>query len=186
MTIPSIPSSPFANGLNSATTTVVVNIATAPTSGQVLTATSGAAANWQTPGGGSSILQQVTVAVTSAQIKAMKTTPVSILPAPGAGLRYVVVSAVGEMIYGTSTYVGGTLTNLYFNNSSGGSPTGTGWQTLITVTASTEQTLPVATTLTANTLTNNAPIVLTCTAADPTLGDGTMNITVTYYTVAVH
>ncbi len=38
-----------ANALNSATTTVVVNGATAPTSGQVLTATSGTAANWATP-----------------------------------------------------------------------------------------------------------------------------------------
>lgn len=37
-----------ADGINSATTTVVVNGATAPTSGQVLTATSSTAANWQT------------------------------------------------------------------------------------------------------------------------------------------
>ena len=42
-----------ANGLKSATTTVVVSAATAPTSGQVLTATSGTAAQWATPGGGS-------------------------------------------------------------------------------------------------------------------------------------
>ena len=37
------------NALKSATTTVVVNGATAPTTGQVLTATSGSAATWQTP-----------------------------------------------------------------------------------------------------------------------------------------
>ena len=37
-----------ANGLNSATTTVSVSAATAPTTGQVLTATSGTAATWQT------------------------------------------------------------------------------------------------------------------------------------------
>lgn len=41
-----------AEGLKSATTTVVVSGATAPTSGQVLTATSSTAANWQTPSGG--------------------------------------------------------------------------------------------------------------------------------------
>lgn len=41
-----------AAGLESATTTVVVSGATAPTAGQVLTATSGTAADWQTPGGG--------------------------------------------------------------------------------------------------------------------------------------
>jgi hypothetical protein len=38
-----------ANGLNSATTTVAVSSATAPTIGQVLTATSGTAATWQAP-----------------------------------------------------------------------------------------------------------------------------------------
>ena len=37
-----------ANGLKSATTTVVVSSATAPTAGQVLTATSGTAADWET------------------------------------------------------------------------------------------------------------------------------------------
>lgn len=41
-----------ANALNSATTTVNVSSATAPTSGQVLTATSGSAATWQTPSAG--------------------------------------------------------------------------------------------------------------------------------------
>lgn len=40
--------------LQSATTTVNVSAATAPTSGQVLTATSSTAATWQTPAGGSS------------------------------------------------------------------------------------------------------------------------------------
>ncbi|HUC87864.1 MAG TPA: hypothetical protein VMR95_01820, partial [Candidatus Binatia bacterium] len=40
-----------ANGINSATTTVVTNGATAPSTNQVLTATSSTAANWQTPSG---------------------------------------------------------------------------------------------------------------------------------------
>lgn len=44
----------YAEALKSATTTVTVSTATAPSSGQVLTATSGTAANWQTPSGGSS------------------------------------------------------------------------------------------------------------------------------------
>lgn len=41
-----------ANALNSSSTTVNVSSATAPTSGQVLTATGGSAATWQTPVGG--------------------------------------------------------------------------------------------------------------------------------------
>jgi hypothetical protein len=42
-------------GLKTATTTVSVSAAAAPTAGQVLTATSGTAATWQTPGGGGGI-----------------------------------------------------------------------------------------------------------------------------------
>jgi hypothetical protein len=45
--------------LNSATTTVVVNGATAPSAGQVLTATSSTAANWQTPSGGGGTTNQM-------------------------------------------------------------------------------------------------------------------------------
>ena len=41
------------DALKSATTTIDVSAATAPSSGQVLTATSGTAATWQTPGGSS-------------------------------------------------------------------------------------------------------------------------------------
>lgn len=44
-----------ATALQSATTAVNVSAATAPTSGQVLTATSGTTATWQTPSGGGSV-----------------------------------------------------------------------------------------------------------------------------------
>lgn len=47
------------NALKSATTTVDVSAATAPSSGQVLTATSSTAATWQTPTAPTSILTQI-------------------------------------------------------------------------------------------------------------------------------
>jgi hypothetical protein len=47
-------------GLKTATTTVSVSGATAPTSGQVLTATSSTAATWQTPSGGGGGLTNIT------------------------------------------------------------------------------------------------------------------------------
>jgi hypothetical protein len=49
--------------LASATTTVNVSSATAPTSGQILTATSGTAATWQTPSGGSGTVTSVAMTV---------------------------------------------------------------------------------------------------------------------------
>jgi hypothetical protein len=47
-------------GLKTATGTVALSTATAPSSGQVLTATSGTAANWQTPTGSSGTVTSVT------------------------------------------------------------------------------------------------------------------------------
>lgn len=55
----------IANGLKSATTTVSVSSANAPTSGQVLTATGDSAATWQTPSGGGGTPTAITVADTS-------------------------------------------------------------------------------------------------------------------------
>ena len=52
------------NALNSATTVVNVSSATAPTTGQILTATSGTAATWQTPSGGGATLSNDTTTAT--------------------------------------------------------------------------------------------------------------------------
>ena len=52
------------NALNSATTVVNVSSATAPTVGQVLTATNGTAATWQTPSGGGATLSNDTTTAT--------------------------------------------------------------------------------------------------------------------------
>lgn len=65
-----------ANALASATTRVSVSAATAPTSGQVLTATSSTTATWQTPtgGSGSGIVRNVSTITTSVTIGATATT----------------------------------------------------------------------------------------------------------------
>lgn len=55
----------YAEALKSATTTVSVSAATAPSSGQVLTATSGTTATWQTPAGGGSGGNWVLVSTTT-------------------------------------------------------------------------------------------------------------------------
>lgn len=59
-----------ATSLKSATTSVSINTATAPSSGQVLTATSGTTATWQTPSGGGvqvAILQDLQADATQGQ-----------------------------------------------------------------------------------------------------------------------
>lgn len=83
-----------ANGLNSATTTVVVNGATAPSSGQVLTATSSTAANWQTPSSGPNV-QSFTSSGTWTR------------PASGSLVMVEVWGGGGSGGHGNSTNIGG-------------------------------------------------------------------------------
>ena len=63
----------MAKSLKSATTTVDVSAATAPSSGQVLTATSSTAATWQTPSGGATdvscrVIQNPVTSITSSWV----------------------------------------------------------------------------------------------------------------------
>ena len=96
----------IARGLKSATTTVSVSAATAPTNGQVLTATSGTTATWQSVGAGftaggdltgSSVFQNV-VNINGASV------PVSGALTTGNGLY---VSGVSALSYGALNLAGG-------------------------------------------------------------------------------
>lgn len=62
-----------ASSLKSATTTVSVSGATAPSAGQVLTATSGSAATWQSPSGGDLILLATVTPTASANVDFLTT-----------------------------------------------------------------------------------------------------------------
>ena len=59
-------------------------------------------------------VQSVSVPLTLAQIQAAHTTPVSIIPAPGAGNMIVVLSATLNLIYGSAAYSGGGAAQLSY------------------------------------------------------------------------
>ena len=72
-----------------------------------------------TAGGGGGF-SYVTVTLTSAQIKALHATPITIIPAPAAGQMILVNQAVGQLNYGGSNAfvnAGGQNISLYFGNS---------------------------------------------------------------------
>lgn len=77
-------------GLKTATTTVAIDSATAPTSGQVLTATSTTAATWQTPsGGGGGKVAQVVYAQDATQKTSAVTIPADdTIPQSSEGTAY--------------------------------------------------------------------------------------------------
>lgn len=96
-----------ANAINSATTTVNVNSATAPSANQVLTATSSTAATWQTPtGGGSVLLATMTPSGSPATI-----TSANFVSTPYTSLNIVIEALV-------STGTGNVTVNISSDNAS--------------------------------------------------------------------
>jgi len=101
-------SSTSANGLNSATTTVNVSAAAAPTSGQVITATSGTSATWQTPAGGSNyVVETTTYGASSSDYILADTTSaaftITLPAAPAQFARICFIDAAGTFNTNTLT-----------------------------------------------------------------------------------
>ncbi len=88
---------------------------TAGTTGQVLTANSSTPATFQ-----NLIMQSASVTLSSAQVKALTTTPITVVPAAGAGTVLLIVNYISKLIYGgTNAFTGGGNLDLRYNNSSG-------------------------------------------------------------------
>jgi len=56
----------------------------------------------------SGVYNSATVVLTSAQVKALRATPITIIPAPGAGKSIFVFSCVGKLTYGGNNPFTGT------------------------------------------------------------------------------
>lgn len=121
-----------ANGLKSATTTVVVSAATAPTNGQVLTATGGSAATWQTPSSGGNWSAAAVSAIgstltntsgtlgcttaTSSQIGCVR--PDNSTISISGGVITSIGGSATSIVPGTTT-IGGSTAPCFIENSSG-------------------------------------------------------------------
>lgn len=118
-------------------------------------------------------LQVTQVTLTAAQIIAMNGTPVSLLPAPGAGLCYVVESIEFRFTAGTQFTGGGAVTFQY----SGGAAVANTIAAAVITSASSSDTVRVGIDATA---TLNAALVVTNATAAFAAGTGTALITFAY------
>lgn len=122
------------------------------------------------------------VSLTSAQILAINTAPITLIPAPGANKVITILGFATALNYGTTTY-SATAINFYYGNVSGASTAIGISATLLSATASAYQNgrgsaaseAPVAQ------FANQA--IVASAAANPTTGNGSLDIDL-WYTVS--
>lgn len=119
--------------------------------------------------------------ITTAQVLALNTTPITLVAAPGAGLVLVVKALYSSITYNSVAYVcnAAGLSARYTDGS--GAVTAVLTQAFCQASASALQYVPAA--VTALTPVANAPIVLAAGSANPTTGNSAIKVRVFYTTV---
>lgn len=127
-------------------------------------------------------VQYAEVALTSTEIKALYTTPKTLVAAPGAGKVLEFLSAVLILDYGTAAYAtNGDLTVKQTNGSGVALSNTVLLANLLAATADKIVALePAGAADTGEALTANAAIVLACGTGNPATGDGVMRVKVAY------
>ncbi len=125
------------------------------------------------------VLQTASVSLTSSQILNIYTTPVQIVPAPGAGKCIVVVSGAVNYTFGTHEY--DYYSNLVYITSGADYAQAAIGQLSNLYTGGFGTITPVGTQGNGNTLVANQPLMIEDLTAPPTNGDGTAKFYVTYY-----
>ena len=123
------------------------------------------------------------ITLTSAQLLAMHDTPVQLLPAPGANSMYLVVASSYRLNYGTIAYVESDPIFLFYENGSGERAGDGDGEVLANTIGSVVSSLNTQNVAKPVTGVFDQPLVVT-SAADPTTGDGTLEVVVQYATVS--
>ena len=141
---------------------------------------------FKAPAGGA--VQSVTVSLSSAQLLALNTSPVTIVPAPGAGSYILVLVTSYELIYGSSPYsLAGDPPGLAY----GGNaiyPADQGWNVSSFTGSSSSVAFvagPGSIGFVPTSNVSNQPVKLVADIGNPTSGNSTGKVTVLYATVTL-
>lgn len=132
---------------------------------------------------------QISIHLTTAQILGMRNTPVTVLPAPGAGKVIIVTSWIYENVFNTTAFQAGGPVGLYYGaNTVAASATLSAANTALQAARSIISAAGKDTTAIINGGSNptlaaitNQPLLVGNATAAFTTGDGSANITVFYY-----
>ena len=125
------------------------------------------------------VLKSVTL--TSAQLLAMFTTPITIVPAMGLNTGIIIEGITGFIRYNTATYAGANNIEIRYTNGSGAKVTADIPVAFLNATVDTPVYVPPVTT--AITPVINSPIVAFIPTANPTTGNSVINLTIKYRVV---
>lgn len=123
------------------------------------------------------------ITLSSAQIKALNTTPITLVSAKGAGKTIVVDEIFLKNTYGTATYTGGNALEFRYTDASGAKVSADIASTFINLVATGYAC--VKSIVTAFTPVANSPIVVRVPTADPAVGDGVITGFIRYHVVAL-
>ncbi len=136
---------------------------------------------WDNRQGASFLTQSATVTLTSAQLKALHTTPVSLIAAPGSGKMIDVIDIVAVNEFLTAAYAAGGAISIGYKTDASIAATPTIAATFLTSPIA-SQIIKVAGVLATNLAADvlNQPLYVTCASADFTTGAGSVILKINY------
>ena len=129
-------------------------------------------------------LNVVQFTLTSAQILALNTTPITIVPATGAGTLIQVDGITAKLVFNSIAYTGANPISFAYTNASGVLVTGTVASAFIDSASGTNYYYaPANPSATGFVPVANAPIVAFVGTANPAAGNSTIVLTIRYHTI---
>ncbi|HVB24111.1 MAG TPA: hypothetical protein VNG51_19390 [Ktedonobacteraceae bacterium] len=127
------------------------------------------------------VIKSVKVTLTSAQILALNTTPITLIAAQGANTYIEVLAATAKLDFGTVAYTGANAANITYTNGAGAAATGTLSSSFLDSSSSAAaKVVPAAVTPVVN-----SPVVISVGTANPAAGDSTITLDLFYRVVTL-